>query len=74
VSLNGPKLERRLEALESAHGIGGADGCPQCGQRDHRPGDTYEVVFVDPEEDTENEWCSTCGRQTHVVLSWDDPR
>jgi hypothetical protein len=68
--------ERRLRVLEGSYGIGGGFRCPDCGGRaslDGKPDPdaTYELIFVDPEEDHANEWCQVCGRQTHVVVSWD---
>jgi hypothetical protein len=72
-------IARRVEDLEASHGIGGGGRgrCPDCGGRaplDGKPdpNDTYELIFVGAEEDSENEWCSTCGRQTRVVLEWGD--
>ena len=70
-------IDRRVDALEASHGIGGGgwDECPGCGgPPDGEPGpdDTYEIIFSDPKEDSENAWCGTCGRQTHVVLDWGD--
>jgi hypothetical protein len=69
-------IERRVDALEVSHGIGGGGGdCPGCGgPPDGEPGpnDTFELTFEDPEEAGENEWCEVCSRQTHVVLSWGD--
>jgi hypothetical protein len=72
------KIERRLYALESSarEGMGGGS-CPECGgPPDGKPGpnDTYELLFVDPEEDSENEWCQTCGRPIHITLTWGDER
>jgi hypothetical protein len=46
--------------------------CPECGGSpdDHGPEETYEVVFVPPEEAGENEWCPTCDGQTAFVIEW----
>jgi hypothetical protein len=59
-------IERRVSALEAA--AGGGSGCPECGgpddPDDHTP---YEVVFDD---EAEEEWCETCGRQTGFVIRW----
>jgi hypothetical protein len=59
-------IERRVSALEEAAGGGGE--CPECGgpagPDDHT---TYELVFDD---EVEEEWCETCGRQTGFVIRW----
>jgi hypothetical protein len=72
-------IDRRLRALETHHGVGGADECPECGQGDHRPGDTYEIVFPDDDEDLgerspsdEPEYCPACGRPTNYYIFFED--
>ena len=70
-------IERRVGALEASHGIGGGGGgeCPECGgppDGEYGKDDTYEMIFTAPTEAGENEWCGTCGRQTHIVLDWGD--
>jgi hypothetical protein len=72
-------IEKRVGALETSHGIGGGGGgprCPECGglpDRDPDPDDIYELVFVeDDEEMPEDEFCETCGRQTELVLRFED--
>jgi hypothetical protein len=71
MSLNGYK--RRLSALESTCGIGDGDECPQCGQRDPRPGDTYEIEFLDDlDDEPEDEWCPACGRPTSYAIRFED--
>jgi hypothetical protein len=65
-------LERRVDKLEAGGGAGGPR-CPECGGLDdHGPNDTYEIVFVAPEEAGQNEWCPECGRQTNIVIEWGD--
>jgi hypothetical protein len=70
--------KKRVDALEVSHGVGGGgrDGrCPECGglpDDDPDASDNYELVFVDPEDAGENEWCPSCGRQTAVVIEWGD--
>jgi hypothetical protein len=55
-----------VSRLEEATGGGGE--CPECGGPDG-PDDhtTYELIFV---EESEEEWCETCGRQTGIVIRW----
>jgi hypothetical protein len=62
---------RRVEQLEADMG-GRGPRCPECGGSpdDHGPEETYEVVFVPPEEAGENEWCPTCDGQTAFVIEW----
>jgi len=68
-------IDRRVDALESSHGVGGGGECPECGgppDGEYGKDDTYEMIFTAPTEAGENEWCGTCGRQTHIVLDWGD--
>jgi hypothetical protein len=58
-------IERRVDALEVSHGIGGGGRCPECGglPDEPDPDDTFELVFVAPEEDDEEDtFCGRCGR------------
>ena len=59
-------IEKRLARLEESAGAGGE--CPRCGGPDE-PDEhtTYELVF---DEEAEEEWCETCGRQTGIVIRW----
>ena len=63
-------IERRVTRLEET-----ADGegpCPECGmgpEDDKRP---YEIVFVDPDDATPDEWCETCGRALSLTIGWGD--
>ena len=65
-------LERRVEKLEVGGGDGGGPRCPECGGLPDGPDpeDTFELVFVPPEEAGENEWCPCCGQQTQFVIEW----
>ena len=65
---------KRVEALEAATGGGGFPPCPECGGDDREPdeGDVFEVVFVDPDEDTGPEFCESCGRQLVIRITWGD--
>jgi hypothetical protein len=74
-SLNG--CAKRVGHLEET--ISGGGECPQCGQRDPRPGDTYEIVFLDDDEDLgdrspsdEPEYCPACGRPTNYWIGFED--
>jgi hypothetical protein len=66
-------IAKRVDALEVSHGIGGG-GCPDCGglPDESDPGNTFEIVFVAPEEAGENEWCAKCGNQTNAVIRFGD--
>jgi hypothetical protein len=62
-------IERRVARLEESAGGGGE--CPECGlgpDDDRRP---YEIVFVDPEDHTPDEWCETCGRALSLTINMD---
>jgi len=62
-------LERRVSTLETSAGGGGK--CPECGlgpDDDKRP---YEIVFVDPDDVSPDEWCSACGRALHITIHMD---
>ena len=57
----------RLDKLEREFGGG---ECPECGADDQ--GDvTYNILWTEPGENPQEEYCSECGRQTVVVLTWD---
>ena len=59
-------LARRIRALE---GLYRKSACPECGGGggdDFQPGDSYELVFVDP-DDPEDEPCPECGREPVVI-------
>jgi hypothetical protein len=63
-------IERRVERLEAT--TDGDDRCPECGngpEDDKRP---YEIVFVDPDDHTPDEWCETCGRALALTIGWGD--
>jgi hypothetical protein len=57
-------LQTRLKRLE---GVGGTE-CPECGF----DGDWSKVrTVVDCHStDKRNRYCGTCGRPTHIVLTW----
>ena len=57
----------RIRSLEVAHGGG---PCEECGDGGGGP-ETWEVVWMDPVEPAEPEWCGTCGRPLEIVVSWD---
>ena len=63
-------IERRVTRLEATTDGGGR--CPACGmgpEDDKRP---YEIVFVDPDDDTRpDEWCETCGRALSLTIHMD---
>jgi hypothetical protein len=62
-------IERRVTRLEEATDGGGR--CPECGNGpddDKRP---YEIVFVDPDDTTPDEWCETCGRALSLTINMD---
>ena len=66
-------MTKRVGLLEASYG--GSEACPECGDPPdgkRGPNDTYELIFVDPEEDSENEWCQTCGRPIRITLTWGD--
>jgi hypothetical protein len=71
-------IEKRLRDLEAHHGAGDGGGprCPECGglpDRDPDPDDTYELVFVEDDEELPgDEWCLTCGLQTQSVIRFAD--
>jgi hypothetical protein len=63
-------IEKRVAQLEESAGGGGR--CPECGlgpDDDKRP---PVVEFVDPGEDTPDEWCPACGRALCITIGWDD--
>ncbi len=60
-------MNGRIEKLENGNG----ERCDECGG-DPRPGDTFELVWVDHEPESENEYCGTCGRPTTIVITWGD--
>jgi hypothetical protein len=61
-------LERRIKALFESL----APRCPSCSSDD--PAFTeYEVLWVDPHEAGEQEFCPSCGEQLSCDVSWDDP-
>ena len=62
-------IERRVTRLEATTDGGGK--CPACGNGpddDKRP---YEVVWVDPDDATPDEWCETCGRALSITVHMD---
>jgi len=66
-------IERRLARLEAT--TCGGDRCPECGNGpddDKRP---YEIVFVDPDAASPDEWCQTCGRALSltIYMDWEGP-
>ena len=76
-------LRRQLERLEEVYGGGGWDGppCDECGWRgpdDDSEPDEYELTFPgdysddDLDNDPQEEFCSSCGKQLSWVLSFPD--
>jgi len=61
-------IERRVAQLEAT--TDGGDRCPECGGHD-RDGDTYEILFVDPDDATPDEWCGTCGCALSITIHMD---
>jgi len=60
----------RLERLERHPGR----PCPECGAGNEAPV-TYEVIFVEDDSEAgekEEEFCSVCGKQTLVTITWGD--
>ena len=69
---------RRVKLLENGGG-GGKPPCYRCGwggdngePDDPDEGDTFELVFVDPEEDLGPEFCPECGRRVAYNIYFDD--
>jgi hypothetical protein len=62
-------VERRVARLETA--TDGGDRCPECGFDDDHSKIRHEVVFMDPDEATPDEWCGTCGRQLICTIHMD---
>jgi hypothetical protein len=64
-------IERRVARLEEA-----TDGgrCQECGNGPDDKG-PYEIVFVDPDDATPDEWCETCGRALSITIhmDWEGP-
>jgi len=60
--------ERRLGELEGVYGRGPCEGC---GDGGGGPA-SWEVVWVDPEEDSGPKWCGTCCRPLELVVTWAD--
>jgi hypothetical protein len=59
-------IERRVDALETSHGMGGGGGkCPRCGEPwddDDLADATWEVVFQnEPGSEDIGMFCGTCG-------------
>ena len=65
------RLRTRVRRLE---GAGEGEPCGDCGA----PGDPSRAGYAvewsgrPNEGPNEPEWCGTCGRQTVVVVTWDD--
>ena len=62
------RLESRLRVLEG--GTGGE--CPECGFDGDWSKVKNEVVWEDGPYGRGNEYCGTCGRATHIVVTWGD--
>jgi hypothetical protein len=62
-------IERRVARLEES--TGGAAECPECGLGPEDDKDPYEIVFVDSDEATPDEWCETCGRSLHITIHFE---
>ena len=60
-------IDRRIEDLEALYG---GEPCEECGDGGGGP-ESWEVVWVDPKEDSEPKWCGGCGRPLEIVISWD---
>jgi predicted RNA-binding Zn-ribbon protein involved in translation (DUF1610 family) len=60
-------IERRIRALFEAL----APGCPECGSEDLAFTE-YEIEWVDPHEDIEQEFCPRCGEQLTVDVGWEE--
>jgi len=61
-------IGRRIKSLEALHD---QESCAECGDAGGNP-ETWEVVWMDPEEPAESKWCGTCGRPLEVVITWGD--
>ncbi len=66
-------LENRLRKLEGGKGA----PCEECGFTGSWQGVKYDIVWHHGEEDedegpSETQYCGTCGRPVHIVLTWGD--
>ena len=61
-------IDRRVSDLEA---IRGGEPCEECGD-DGTPPSSWELVWTDPDEGAESEWCGMCGRPLEIVITWDD--
>ena len=64
-------IKNRLGRLEDRYG---GPECPECGDDGNPDGEVrYNIIWPGPDDEpSKPEWCSTCGRQTRIVLTWDD--
>jgi hypothetical protein len=62
-------IERRVTRLEEATDGGGR--CPECSNGPDDDKHSYEIVFVDPDDTTPDEWCETCGRALSLTIHMD---
>ena len=69
MSTSTASLERRVEALETS--TGGGRECPECGWDGVTPL-KHEVSWGNDGTPAENRYCGTCGRPTHIVITWGD--
>jgi hypothetical protein len=60
---------RKLDKLAEA--LGGSE-CPECGDDGRDENVTITLSWPEPGENPQPEWCSTCGRPTTIVITWDD--
>lgn len=64
-------LQTRVKHLETS--AGGGNRCPECGfDGDYSKLKISTSWAPSSSEPTKNRYCSTCGRPTHVVITWGD--
>jgi len=66
---------RRLEAVERHNAAAAGEVCEECGHSDDPNRKVEFEVIWDHRDDEDNgepeeEFCSTCGHQTHFVVVW----
>jgi hypothetical protein len=62
-------IDKRIRNLETS---AGGQACGECG--DDGGATPLEVVWTDPREHSEPQWCAECGRPTEIVVTWDGLR